>query len=44
MIYRLPTIDDYEILKDYVKECYSNYETCLSASVELTNMDYFHNS
>lgn len=40
MEYRLPTIDDYEILKDYVIECYSNYEVCLSASVGLTNMDF----
>ncbi len=40
MKYRLPTIEDYEILKDYVTECYSNYEICLSASVELTNMKY----
>ncbi len=40
MKYRLPTIDDYEILKDYVTECYSNYEICLSASVDLTNMAY----
>ena len=40
MKYRLPTIDDYEILKDYVQEHYSNYERSISASVGLTNMDY----
>ncbi len=40
MNYRLPTYDDYEILKEYVEEHYSNYERSISASIDLTNMDY----
>ena len=40
MNYRLPTYDDYEILKEYVEEHYSNYERSISASVNLTNMNF----
>ena len=40
MNYRLPTLDDYEILKDYVIEHYSNHERSISASLGLTNMKY----
>ncbi len=40
MNYRLPTLDDYEILKDYVIEHYSNQEKSISASLGLTNMKY----
>ncbi len=40
MIYRLPTIDDYDILKNYVCEHYSNHEKSISASLNLTNMKY----
>lgn len=30
MNYRLPTLEDYEILKDYVIEHYSNHERSIS--------------
>ena len=40
MNYRLPTINDYDILKEYVEEHYSNYERSISASVGLTEMNY----
>ena len=40
MKYRLPTINDFEILKDYVIEHYSNHERSISASLGLTNMKY----
>ncbi len=40
MEYRLPTLDDYEKLKEYVIEHYSNHEKSISASNGLTNMKY----
>lgn len=40
MNYRLPTIDDYDILKEYVEEHYSNYERSISASLGMTNMNF----
>ena len=40
MNYRLPNYDDYELLKDYVTEHYSNHETSISSSINLNNMDY----
>ena len=40
MKYRLPTLEDYEILKDYVIEHYSNHERSISASLGMTNMKY----
>ncbi len=40
MKYRLPTIDDYEILKEYVEEHYANGEKNISASLNMTNMDF----
>ena len=40
MEYRLPTLDDYEILKEYVMEHYANPEKSISASIGLTNMKY----
>ncbi len=40
MEYRLPNYDDYEILKGYVSEHYANYERSISASNNLTNMNY----
>ena len=40
MKYRLPTKDDYEILKEYVIEHYSNGEKGISASLDMTNMNY----
>lgn len=40
MNYRLPTLDDYEILKDYVIEHYSNSERSINASLGMTNMKY----
>lgn len=40
MNYRLPTYDDYEIIKDYVIEHFSNNERRLNASLYLTDMDY----
>lgn len=40
MKYRLPTINDYEILKEYVIEHYSNQERSISASLGMTNMKY----
>ena len=41
MEYRLPTINDYEILKDYVTEHYANYEKSITASVFLTESNYY---
>ena len=40
MNYRLPTINDYEILKEYVEEHYSNQERSISASNRLTSMNF----
>ncbi|MBQ3408101.1 MAG: GNAT family N-acetyltransferase [Clostridia bacterium] len=40
MNYRLPTINDYKILKAYVEEHYSNHERSISASLGMTNMKY----
>lgn len=40
MNYRLPTMNDYEILKEYVIEHYSNHEKSISASLGMTNMKY----
>ena len=40
MRYRLPTKNDYEILKEYVIEHYSNGEKGISASLGMTNMNY----
>ena len=40
MNYRLPTLEDYEILKDYVIEHYSNHEKSISASLGMTNMKF----
>ena len=40
MKYRLPTIEDHEILKEYVMEHYSNGEKSISASLGMTNMNY----
>ena len=40
MKYRLPKYEDFDILKEYVEEHYSNYENTISASNGLTNMNY----
>ena len=40
MNYRLPKLEDYEILKEYVIEHYSNHERSISASLGMTNMKY----
>ena len=40
LTYRLPTLEDEEILKDYVQEHYDNRETSISASLGLTSMNY----
>lgn len=40
MKYRLPKIEDKEILIDYVKEHYSNYERSITASNGLTSNNY----
>lgn len=40
MNYRLPKLEDYEILKEYVIEHYSNHEKSISASLGMTNMKY----
>lgn len=40
MKYRLPSIEDRQILMDYVKEHYSNNESSISASNGLTQMNY----
>ncbi len=40
MKYRLPNYDDYEILKEYVEEHYSNYEISISSSLGMTDMNY----
>ena len=40
MRYRLPTKNDYEILKEYAIEHYSNGEKGISASLDMTNMNY----
>ncbi len=40
MVYRLPTLDDYDLLKEYVIEHYSNHEKSISASLGMTNMDF----
>lgn len=40
MKYRLPELDDYDILKEYVIEHYSNSEKSISASLGMTDMEY----
>lgn len=40
MILRKPTINDLEKLQDYINEHYNNGETSITASNELTTMDY----
>ncbi len=40
MEYRLPTINDHGILKEYVEEHYANAERSISASMGLTGTDY----
>lgn len=40
MEYRLPSKEDYQMLKEYVIEHYSNHERSISASLGMTNMDY----
>lgn len=40
MRYRLPVKEDYDILKEYVEEHYSNYERSISASLGMTNMNF----
>lgn len=38
MNYRLPKLEDYEILKEHVIEHYSNHERSSSAGLGMTNM------
>ena len=40
MKYRLPEIDDKDILKAYVQEHHDNGETSISASLSLSSSDY----
>lgn len=40
MEYRLPTINDYEILREYVEEHYANGERSISASIGMTSTNY----
>lgn len=40
MIYRLPQIEDEEIINNYIKEHYENGEKSISASHELTSSEY----
>ena len=40
MEYRLPTLEDYSILKEYVEEHYSNQERQISSSLNMTNMNF----
>lgn len=40
LTYRLPTLEDEEIIKEYVQEHYDNKEDHISASIGLTKMDY----
>ena len=40
MNYRLPKLEDYEILKEHVIEHYSNYERSISASLGMTKLDF----
>ena len=40
MKYRLPEINDKDILKAYVQEHYENGETSISASLGLSSSDY----
>lgn len=40
MKYRLPIESDYELLKEYVIEHYSNHEKSITASLGMTNMNY----
>ncbi len=40
MIYRLPEINDKEILQEYVQEHYDNNETSISASLGLSTSEY----
>lgn len=40
MKYRLQQYEDFDILKEYVEEHYSNYERSISASNGMTNMNF----
>ena len=40
MRYRLPNINDYDILKEYAIEHFSNHEKGISASLGMTNMPF----
>ena len=40
LTYRLPTLEDEQILKEYVQEHYDNGEDHISASIGLTTTDY----
>ena len=40
MIYRLPEIDDKDILREYIQEHYDNKETSISASMGLLAAEY----
>ena len=40
MIFRFPTINDKEILEDYVQKHYENNEKNIHASNMLTSLDY----
>ena len=40
MIYRLPQINDKDILQEYVQEHYDYGETSITASLDLTSSDY----
>lgn len=40
MRYRLPELEDKEIIKLYIEEHYSNHEKSISASNKLTSMEY----
>ena len=40
LTYRLPTLEDEEILKEYVQEHYGNGEAHISASIGLTSIQY----
>ncbi len=40
MKYRLPRYEDFDILKEYVEENYSNNERSISASNGMTNMNF----
>ncbi len=40
MKYRLPTLEDKNLLSEYISEHYCNYQKILNASANLTEMDY----